>query len=588
MASVSESMTKRPNGWASSFLILATVVPLARAARADDTFSKHVVVSQEGHASDVGRDILRRGGNAIDAAIATAFALAVTLPEAGNLGGGGFIVAYLADRREVVTIDFREMAPKASGPAMYLNQGSKLKAHHRSGGWAAGVPGTVRGLGLAHVRYGKTPWSQLVRPAVGLARDGFPISADLAGSLNRQLATTSAPDRKVSRRDDHSRLGDFPESASVFGKPDRTPWRAGDRLAQHDLAETLSRIAEAGPDEFYTGRTAELIANYMEQNNGFVSKGDLRSYQAKMRPPVHTTFRGFEVFSIGPPSAGGIVLCQILNILEPFNLKEDGRTSERTLHRVTEAMRRAFYTRATVVADPDYVAIPIEELTSKAYAAKLAASIGDKATPSEALASFPIEPAESDHTTHLSTIDQAGNAVALTYTLEESYGAKCVVAGAGFLLNNEMGDFNLIPGRTDTAGRIGTPANQIAPHKRMISSQTPTLLIKDGRIRVVTGSPGGRTIPNTTLWVVLNLVEFGLGPKEAVRAPRTHHQWFPDVMVLEGRSWAQPTRLALTALGHKVSMIEHQGNANTIVVDPDGSLHGIADPRRATTKASGD
>jgi gamma-glutamyltranspeptidase / glutathione hydrolase len=585
---MSESMTGRPNGWASSFLILATVVPSARVARGDDAFSKHVVVSQEGHASDVGRDILRRGGNAIDAAIATAFALAVTLPEAGNLGGGGFIVAYLSDRREVVTVDFREMAPQSSSPAMYLDKGGKLKARHRSGPWAAAVPGTVRGLGLAHARYGKTPWSELVLPAVVLARDGFPISADLAGSLNRQLATTGARDHNVTSRDDHSRLGDFPESAAAFGKPDRTPWRAGDRLTQRDLALTLSRIAEAGPDEFYTGRTAELIANYIEQNHGYVTKGDMRSYQAKIRPPVHTSFRGFEVFSIGPPSAGGIVLCQMVNMLEPFNLKDDGRTSERTLHRVTEAMRRAFYTRATLLADPDFVAIPIEELTSKAYAAKLAASIGDKATPSQALAGFPIEPAESDHTTHLSTIDQAGNAIALTYTLEESYGAKCVVAGAGFLLNNEMGDFNLIPGRTDTAGRIGTPANQIAPHKRMISSQTPTLLLKDGRVRVITGSPGGRTIPNTTLWVLLNLVEFGLSPKEAVIAPRTHHQWFPDVLVLEGRSWAQPTLLALTALGHKVSMTEHQGNANTIVVDPDGSLHGIPDPRRATTQASGD
>ena len=278
----------------------------------------------------------------------------------------------------------------------------------------------------------------------------------------------------------------------------------------------------------------------------------------------------------------------MLNILEPFNLKEDGRDSPRTLHRVTEAMRRAFYTRATMLADPDFVAIPVEELTSKAYAAKLAASIGDKATPSQALANFPIEPAESNHTTHLSTIDQAGNAVSLTYTLEESYGAKCVVVGAGFLLNNEMGDFNLMPGRTDTAGRIGTSANQIAPHKRMVSSQTPTLLIKDGRARVVTGSPGGRTIPNTTLWVVLNLVEFGLRPKDAVLAPRTHHQWFPDVLTLEGRSWADSTRLALAAMGHKVESIEHQGTANTIVVDPDGRVHGIADPRRSTTKASGD
>ena len=357
--------------------------------RGEESFSKHVVVSQEGHASDVGREVLRRGGNAIDAAIATAFALAVTLPEAGNLGGGGFIVLYLADRREVVTLDFREMAPRSSSPGMYLDDGGKLKARHRAGAWAAGVPGTVRGLGLAHARFGKATWSELVRPAVRLAREGFPISADLAGSLNRQLAAPGPAKRDGQRPNDHGRLGDFPESVAAFGKSDRTPWRAGDRLVQRDLAETLHRIAETGADEFYNGRTAELIADYMARNGGFVSLDDLHAYRARIRPPVHTSFRGFDVYSIGPSSAGGVVLCQMLNILEQFNLKEDGRDSPRTLHRVTEAMRRAFYTRATMVADPDFLAIPVEELTSKAYASKLAASIDEKATPSRALAQFP-------------------------------------------------------------------------------------------------------------------------------------------------------------------------------------------------------
>ena len=294
-------------------------------------------------------------------------------------------------------------------------------------------------------------------PAARLAREGFPISADLAGSLNRQLAAPD-PERPTGRRrDDFGRLGDFPESVAAFGKPDRTPWKEGDRLIQRDLAATLDRIAANGPDEFYTGRTAQLIASYMAEHGGFVTLDDLKSYQAKLRPPVHTTFRGFDVYSIGPSSSGGIVLCQMLNILERFDLKADGRESPRTLHRVTEAMRRAFYTRATQLADPDFVTIPVEELTSKAYADKLARSIGEKATPSQDLASFTIQSPEGDHTTHLSSLDQAGNAVALTYTLEDSYGAKCVVAGAGFLLNNEMGDFNLIPGRTDSTGRIGTP-----------------------------------------------------------------------------------------------------------------------------------
>jgi len=572
-------------------LVVAARWPAAdvRAEAETETFSRHVVVAQERLAAQAGRDVLRRGGNALDAAIATAFALAVTLPEAGNLGGGGFIVAYLADRREVVTVDFRELAPHSAGPTMYLGTDGKPRPRHRAGAWAAGVPGTVRGLGLAHARFGKSSWADLVRPAARLAREGFAISADLAGSLNRQLAPENRGERGRPARDDDGRLGDFAESAAALGKPDHTPWRAGDCLVQPDLAATLGRIAEQGPDEFYTGRTARLIAGYMAGHDGFVTLDDLKSYQAKLRPPVHTTFRGCDIFSVGPPSSGGIVLCQTLNILERFDLKRDGRGAPRTLHLVTEAMRRAFFTRADRIGDPDFVTIPVGELTSKTHAGELARSINGEATPSQSLAPYAILPAESDHTTHLSTIDEAGNAVALTYTLEDSYGAKCVVAGAGFLLNNEMGDFNLIPDRTDTSGRIGTPANRIAPHKRMLSSQTPTLVLKDGRVHVVTGSPGGRTIPNTTLWVLLNLLEFGLDPRAAVDAPRTHHQWFPDVLVLEGRSWPDATRNAVSALGHKLKFTNHQGIANTIVVDPAGrKLFGIADHRRAAATASGD
>ncbi|MGP0064181.1 MAG: gamma-glutamyltransferase [Isosphaeraceae bacterium] len=581
--------------WIVGVLAIAVIgQQMAMPTRADgDTFSKHVVVAQEGHAADVGRDILRSGGNAIDAAVGTAFALAVTLPEAGNLGGGGYIVAYLADRKEVVTVDFREMAPKASSTRMYLDSDGKLKPRYRTGAWAAGVPGTVRGLALAHARWGKRPWAELVRPSARLAREGFPISADLAGSLNRQLARTVPAKRAATSRSDFGRLGDFPESVAAFGKPDGSPWRTGDRLIQADLADTLDRIAAVGPDDFYTGRTAQLIAQYMGEHGGLISLDDLKSYEAKLRPPVHTTFRGHDVYSIGPSSSGGIVLCQMLNILERFDLKSDGRDSPRTLHRVAEAMRRAFFTRATKLADPDFVPVPAAELTSKSYADQLARTIGDRATPSAELAPFPILDTEGDHTTHFSTIDQAGDAVAMTYTLEDSYGAKCVVAGAGFLLNNEMGDFNLVPDRTDTRGWIGTTPNRIEPRKRMLSSQTPTLVLKDQRVRVVTGSPGGRTIPNTSLWVVLNLLEFGLDPQTAVTAPRTHHQWFPDVLTLEGRDRPKATLDALLAMGHHLRTIEHQGNANTIVVtldedNPQPRIHGIADPRRTTTKASGD
>jgi gamma-glutamyltranspeptidase/glutathione hydrolase len=554
-----------------------------------DTFSKHVVVAGESHAALVGREILRNGGNAIDAAIGTAFALAVTLPEAGNLGGGGFIVAYLADRREVVTIDFREMAPVSATPTMYLGPDGKPRARYRAGAWAAGVPGTVRGLGLAHEKFGKTAWADLVRPAARLAGEGFPISAALARSLNRQLAPPEAESSGRSAGNDFGRLGEFPESIAAFGKPDRARWKPGDRLAQGDLAHCLDRIATLGADEFYTGRTAKLIGRYMAEKGGFISVEDLRAYQAKLRPAVHTTFRGSEVYSVGPPSSGGIVLCQMLNILENFDLRKDGRESPISLHRITEAMRRGFFTRADEIGDPDFATIPVAKLISREYSNQLASSIGPRATPSRQLAPYPIIPAESEHTTHLSCLDAAGNAVALTYTLEDSYGAKCVVAGAGFLLNDEMGDFNVVPGRTDTAGRIGTAPNLIAPKKRMLSSQTPTVILKDGHVQMVTGSPGGRTIPNTTLWVVLNYLEFALEPLAAVNAPRTHHQWFPDELVLEGRSWPEQTRSSLRDLGHSLKVSNRQGVANTIIVDCGTmKLFGIADQRSSTATSAGD
>ncbi|AMV38728.1 gamma-glutamyltransferase [Planctomyces sp. SH-PL62] len=572
-------------GRAAGWLLLA-VVPVAAFGQGG-TFTKYAVSAQESHAADVGRDALRAGGNAIDAAVATAFAMAVTLPEAGNLGGGGFIVAYLPASKRVVDLDFRETAPGSSTPRMYLDAEGNLLPRHRAGAWAAGVPGTVRGLGTAHAKWGKLPWRDLVAPAVKLAREGFPISDELAVALNVQLRPRGGDEGRGRVGD---RMADFPESVAAFGKPDGQPWKGGDLLVQGDLASTLERIAAEGPDEFYTGRTADLIAAYMTENDGRISRKDLADYRAKERPPVRTTYRGHDVYSVGPASSGGVVLCQMLNILERYDLMADGPQSPRTLHRVTEAMRRAYYTRATRLGDPDFVDVPFADLASKAAADELARSIDDsRATPSAELAPFPIVSTEPDHTTHFSVIDGEGGAVAMTYTLEDSYGAKAVVKGAGFLLNNEMGDFNLRPGRTDDAGAIGTYPNQIAPGKRMLSSQCPTLVLKDGKVRMVTGSPGGRTIPNTTLWVVLNVLEFGLEPQAAVDAPRTHHSWFPDVVALEGREWPQETLKALTDMGHKLRTGGRQGNANSIVVDPaDGRIFGAPDRRRTTTKASGD
>jgi gamma-glutamyltranspeptidase/glutathione hydrolase len=574
----------------SRVVVAAWVVAWAGGPSRAQVFEKWVAVAQEGNAADVGRDVLRRGGNAVDAAVATAFALAVTHPAAGNLGGGGFLVTYLADSGRVVTIDFRETAPKAATETMYLGPDGRLLPHHRAGPRAAGVPGTVRGLGLAHARFGKLLWADLVRPAARLAREGFPVSKTLARSLNAQLFAgaeqAGVPEDLGPQAD---RLADFPESIAAYRKPDGSRWREGDRLVQPDLAATLDRIAEQGPGEFYNGRTSELIVAHMGRGGGLITRDDLAAYEAKARPPVHTTFRGHHVYGMGPSASGGIAVAEMLNILERYDLKADGPRAPRTVHRVAEAMRRAFFVRATEVADPDLVPVPVDRLVSRSFADELARTITDHATPSASLATFPILPREGEHTTHLSTIDGRGNAVALTYTLEEGYGSKSTVAGAGFLLNNEMGDFNLIPGRTDTGGRIGTPANRIAPGKRMLSSQAPTIVVKDGRVRLVTGSPGGRTIPNTVLWVVLNVLEFSLEPRAAVDAPRTHHPWFPDVLLLEGTSWDPATVEALRRMGHSTRPVAIQGDAHTIVVDPvTGARHGVPDRRRATSRASGD
>jgi gamma-glutamyltranspeptidase / glutathione hydrolase len=586
-----------PSGrnWTTPFtpllLALTAVLALARGVNADE-YRKHAVVSQQADASDAGRDVLRAGGNAVDAAVATAFALAVTHPAAGNIGGGGFIVAYKADTKEVLTFDFRETAPIASTPTMYLGADGKPLPGHRTGSRAAGVPGTVRGLGLAHSRLGRARWSDLIQPAIKLAREGFPLSANLARGLNAQLFETKTVDGAAvieDLGDSRDRLAQFPTSVAAFRKRDGTPWREGDLLIQPDLARTLERIAASGPDEFYKGETARLIADYCAKSNGLITLEDLAGYRAVERPAIHGSYRGNDVYGMGPPASGGILVVEMLNILERYDLRADGPRSPRTLHRVAEAMRRGFFTRATEIADPDAVSVPVDRLISKPYADELARSIGDRATPSQELAPFPIEGVEGKHTTHLSTIDGMGNAVAMTYTLEEGYGSKAVVAGAGFLLNNEMGDFNLIPGRTDTSGRIGTEPNRIAPRKRMLSSQSPTIVLKDGKVRLVTGSPGGRTIPNTTLWVVLNVLEFGLAPLAAVEGPRTHHQWFPDVLSLEGRSWDEATLANLKERGHRLRVGGIQGDAHTIVVDPaTRTIHAVADPRRRTSRASGD
>ena len=529
------------------------------------------VVSVSPQASAIGVDILVRGGTAVDAAVATAFALAVTWPGAGNIGGGGYmlVVPSQGDKTTVsapvaapVAIDFRERAPAAATKDMFVKPEGRT-AHRR-----VGVPGTVRGLALAHQRFGRLPWKQLVTPAVDLARGGFTLDAATAESLNSILKKTSR--------------NDFSELHRVYGKPGGGQWQAGDRLTQPALAATLERIADQGADAFYTGETAERIASEMRRGGGLITQQDLAGYQAKIREPVRGTYRGCEIVSVPLSSSGGTVLVEMLNILENFDLRSHGRWSPETLHLIIEAMKRAYRDRACYLGDPDVVSIPAK-LTRKDYARQLASAIDPRrATPSTQLAGEIRISAEPDHTTHLSVVDRDRTAVSLTYTLENEYGSRVVVPGGGFLLNDEMNDFAWLPGITDASGRIGTPPNQVAPHKRMLSSMCPTIVLRNGKPLLITGSPGGRTIINTVLGVVVNVVDFDLDVRAAVDAPRLHHQWLPDrVKVEPGLIRDHPQAIAgLRGMGHHIVEEESQGDAHTIWINPaTGDLVGAADKR---------
>ncbi len=533
-----------------------------------------LVVCVSPPACDAGASVLARGGNAVDAAVATAFALAVTHPTAGNIGGGGFMIVRTASG-DVTSFDYREKAPLKATPPMYLGKDGRIDRRLTASGYLApGVPGTVRGLELAHKKFGKLPWSEVVMPAVALAENGFAISADLAQSLNRELTGSMAR---------------FPASVAAYGKPGGGDWEEGDRLVLGDLAKTLRAIATAGADAFYKGWIADRIADDMQNNGGLITRADLAAYQARERPPVRGTYRGYEIVSMGPPSSGGVALIEMLNMLEQFDLKGKGALTAPALHVQIEAMRRAYLDRARYLGDPDFVDVPVERLTSKAYARSLAASIPlDKASSSIELGKDILtttQPAEPGETTHFSVIDRNGMAVTNTYTLEGSYGSHVVVKDAGFLLNNEMGDFNRKPGDTNRRGDIGTPANVIAPGKRMLSSMTPTMVVKDGKLLLLTGSPGGRTIINTVLTVVLAVTEYGLDGRRAVDMPRIHHQWLPDRVTVERFTISDDVLDKLRAMGHEVRTGDHQGDAHTIWIAPDGTPYGERD-RRTDSKAS--
>lgn len=529
-----------------------------------------MVVSVERRASQVGRAVLRAGGNAVDAAIATGFALAVTHPSAGNIGGGGFMVIRFPDGR-ATAIDFREKAPLAAHPEMFLDEnGEYSRTIHHNSYTAIGVPGTVAGFAKAHASYGSKSWRELVAPAVDLAAEGIVLTQSLARGLASIVERYPQYQATVDAMSDGGR-----------------PYAAGEVWRQPDLTRTLERIMQHGHDGFYRGETARLLADEMRRAGGLITEEDLAKYEAKERRPIRGTYRGYDIISMPPPSSGGVALVQMLNLLEGFDLKSMGHNSADYVHHLVEAMRFAFRDRARLLADMDFVDIPIERLTSKAYAAELRGRINSSMAAVSAPSDIEL-PYESEETTHYSVVDQDGMAVSVTYTLEQGYGSKIVVPGAGFLLNNEMGDFNARAGLTTTAGLIGTEPNLARPEQRMLSSMTPSIVAKDGELVAVVGSPGGRTIINSVMQVILNMVEFGMNIQEAVDAHRIHHQWLPDVIRIEGGGIAAETLNRLRAMGHEVTVRGRQGNTASIMIDPaTGERLGAPDFRAADAGAAG-
>jgi gamma-glutamyltranspeptidase/glutathione hydrolase len=553
-------------------LTLALAAPLA-AASVPVRARIAMVASQNAIASQVGMEVLLAGGHAVDAAVATAFALAVVHPAAGNIGGGGFLLVRPA-RGTAAVYDFREQAPSAASPTMFLVDGRYDRERHHQSPLAVGVPGTVAGLHQAWLDNGRLPWKGLLQPAITLAREGFMVSDGLARSL----------------RDELPRMKPYPASLAQFSRRG-APYEMGDLLKQEDLAKTLARIAEQGARGFYEGETAALVEKEMRARGGLITREDLRRYTVYRRPPLRGSYRGDEILTVPPPSGGGVVLLQCLNVLEGYDLKAMGVGSSRYVHHVAEALRRAFADRARFLGDPLFVKdMPVERLVSKPYASALRQTIRESRASVSSPATFEW-PAESAETTHLSVVDAERNAVALTYTLEASYGSAIVVPGAGFLLNNEMGDFNAGPGLTDETGLVGTEPNLAAPGKRMLSSMTPTIVARDGRAYFVTGSPGGRTIPSTVLLTLLNVLDFGMNPQEAVDAPRFNHQWLPDVIRYERHGFPADVIEALRARGHELQEIAWQGGqgiAEAILVDAnEGLLEGASDRRAPDGAAIG-
>ena len=531
-----------------------------------------MVSSQEHRASAIGADVLKRGGNAVDAAVAVGFALAVTLPRAGNLGGGGFMLIHKAATHETIAIDYREVAPLAAHRDMFLDaSGNPDTVKSRDSGLAIGVPGTVRGLALALAQHGSGQFSlsQLIEPAARLARDGFEVADDLADSL-------PAAEAKLKR---------FASSSAIFLR-DGKALRRGDRLVQADLAVTLEAIRQQGQEAFYTGRIAAAIAASVQKAGGMITQADMAAYTPVLRMPIRGTYRGLDVVSMPPPSSGGVHLTQMLNILEGYDLKAMGAGSAATLHLMAEAMKPAYADRATWLGDPDRVKVPVRGLTSKRYARMQRSAIDPNRArmPDEIKAGDPV-PYESDQTTHFSVVDREGNAVANTYTLNLSYGMGMVADGTGVLMNNEMDDFSAKAGAQNAFGLVGGDANSVSPGARPLSSMTPTFLFQDGKLMLVTGSPGGSRIISTVLQVVSNVVDHQMNIAQALAAPRIHHQWKPDVLFVE-EGISPDTLGILRSKGHQIRHGATSGSANSILVTPEG-LQGASDPRQRGTAAIG-
>jgi len=518
-----------------------------------------MVVTREPHATEAGLRVLQAGGNAVDAAIAVGFALAVTHPSAGNIGGGGFLLVRFADGRTAF-IDFRERAPGKAHRDMYLDASGKPTYESVRGWRASGVPGTVRGFELAHRKYGSKPWAELVAPAVELAVKGFPVSYGLASSLRNSRA-----------------LARFPESRRIFQRDGRF-FEVGEKLVQPELGRTLERIARRGAADFYEGETARILAREMAAHGGLITLEDLRSYAAVERKPLEGSYRGHQIIGAPPPSSGGAGILQMLGMLEGSGYEKSGAGSAAAIHFTAEVMRRYYADRSEHLADPDFHKVPLEALLNRDYIAQRRASIDPaKATPSAAVRAAAISRQESMETTHYSIVDAQGNAAAVTYTLNGGYGSGVTVPGIGVLMNNEMDDFTVKPGAPNMFGLIQGEANAIQPGKRPLSSMTPTIVVKDGKLYMVVGTPGGSRIISNVLQVLLNVIDFKMNIQDAVNRPRFHHQWMPDKLFMEP-GFSPDTEALLRAKGHEIERVNSMCEISAILVEG-GWLQGAADPR---------